>query len=115
MAPNQKVNHPADIEWREHDCVASMIDANGTILQKSKPGVTFKLRFKTNRAKVEPCFYVSWSMWNDSQTIYGEGGIWIDQRERGMMGRVFDYDGCFELPKEIVSRLSALGYDCSDL
>lgn len=115
MALNQNPNHPAIIEWREHDCVASMIDANGTILQKSKAGVTFKLRFKSNRAKVEDCFYVSWEMWNDSQTIYGEGGIWIDQRERGMMGRVFDYDGCFELPKEIVSRLSALGYDCSKL
>ena len=41
---------------------------------------------------------------NDEET-YSEGGLWFEGKE------LVDYDGCFELPKEVVMAVLELGFD----
>jgi hypothetical protein len=40
---------------------------------------------------------------------YAEGGLWFDGKD------VMDFDGVFELPEEIMTKLNELGYDCSNV
>lgn len=41
---------------------------------------------------------------------YGEiGGLWFEGK------KLTDYDGCFDMPKNVITLLTTLGYDCSDM
>ena len=44
----------------------------------------------------------------DDEETYMEGGIWFDGKQ------IEDYDGCFELPEEVVAALNELGYSIDD-
>lgn len=44
----------------------------------------------------------------DDEETYMEGGIWFDGKQ------IDDYDGCFELPEEVVAALNELGYSLDD-
>ena len=54
--------------------------------------------------------YGSWEYQEDEddEETYMEGGIWFDGKQ------VEDYDGCFELPEEVVAALNELGYSLDD-
>lgn len=45
----------------------------------------------------------------DDEETYSEGGLWFEGKE------LVDYDGCFELPKEVAIAVKDLGYDVIDL
>ena len=54
--------------------------------------------------------YGSWEYQEDEddEETYMEGGIWFDGKQ------IEDYDGCFELPEEVVAALNELGYSLED-
>ena len=54
--------------------------------------------------------YGSWEYQEDEddEETYMEGGIWFDGKQ------IEDYDGCFELPEEVVAALNELGYSIDD-
>ena len=54
--------------------------------------------------------YGSWEYQedDDDEETYMEGGIWFDGKQ------IEDYDGCFELPEEVVAALNELGYSLDD-
>lgn len=54
--------------------------------------------------------YGSWEYQEDEddEETYMEGGIWFDGKQ------VEDYDGCFELPDEVITALNELGYSFDD-
>lgn len=54
--------------------------------------------------------YGSWEYQEDEddEETYMEGGIWFDGKQ------VEDYDGCFELPEEVVAALNELGYSLDE-
>ncbi len=54
--------------------------------------------------------YGSWEYQEDEddEETYMEGGIWFDGKQ------IEDYDGCFELPEEVVAALNELGYSLDD-
>lgn len=54
--------------------------------------------------------YGSWEYQEDEddEETYMEGGIWFDGKQ------IEDYDGCFELPEEVVAALNELGYSLDE-
>jgi hypothetical protein len=108
-----KLNHPAVIEWNDPEARVSIVSQSGHTLDKADMGASFTLHFRTT----EEARYImaSWEVESDDSSIYEEGSITIDCSSRGLMGKVIDYDGAFELPHQIVERLTALGYDTSEL
>ena len=54
--------------------------------------------------------YIEWVFADeDGEEDVVEIGLWFEK------GRVVDYDGVFELPKEAIMLLEAKGYDCSEV
>ena len=53
--------------------------------------------------------YGSFEMYDDSGEYYSEGGLWFKE------GKLYDYDGVYSLPKEIVKQLNKWGLDTSYL
>lgn len=45
---------------------------------------------------------------NDEET-YSDGGLWFDGKE------LVDYDGCYELPEEVMLAIKERGYNITDL
>ena len=45
----------------------------------------------------------------DDEETYSEGGLWFEGQE------LFDYDGCYVLPKEVALAIKECGYDVIDL
>ena len=80
---------------------------NGSTLDSSN-GINICLSFESRDSKCNQ--YVTWEMWSDDETLYGEGGIHIDCNSV-----VYDYDGCFTLAKEIVYILKELNYNTDEL
>lgn len=49
-----------------------------------------------------------WQQNEEDEESYLEGGLYFD-------GKILnDYDGCFNLPSEVISALTFLGYVCED-
>lgn len=44
----------------------------------------------------------------DDDETYCSGGLWFEGKS------IVDYDGCFELPKEVKMALTHLGYDLEE-
>jgi len=44
----------------------------------------------------------------DDEETYLEGSLWLD-------GKVVDYDGCYDLPTEVVLAIKECGYNVNDL
>lgn len=108
-APHMKLNHPRYIQWHDPKARLSVISQSGATLDKANEGATFTLQFRIDDA--DPRYIsASWEVESDDATIYGEGSITIDCKQKGIMGEVIDFDGAFELPSEIIDRLGALGY-----
>lgn len=53
----------------------------------------------------------SWEFQSDEEDeeTYSEGGLWFEDKV------LVDYDGCYELPKEVAMAIKDLGYVVEDL
>jgi len=107
------MKHAKHIKWREAKSIASLISQSGKQIitgYEGKEGVNFELHFRKDN--YFPNHYSAiWYLANDGETIMGSGTITIEKDTK----RVMDYDGCFYLASEIVSKLKSLGYDVSEL
>ncbi|CAB4145562.1 hypothetical protein UFOVP477_14 [uncultured Caudovirales phage] len=112
-AIHMRLNHPAVIQWQDPEARVSIVSQSGHTLDKAGEGASFTLRFRTTEE--ERYIMVGWEVESDDATIYEEGTITIDCEKKGLMGKAIDYDGAFELPHQLIERLTALGYDTSEI
>lgn len=45
----------------------------------------------------------------DDEETYSEGGLWFEGKE------LVDYDGCYELPEEVILAIKELEYELTDM
>lgn len=97
---------------REFQSAATMQTASGYITARCK-GITVSvvmgLPFDNEGGNIRGAWEV-WSTEDGGNSVYGEGELHADSTRK-----VFDYDGCFDLPKEVKQVLQEMGYDTSEL
>ena len=45
----------------------------------------------------------------DDPETYSEGSLWFEDK------KLVDYDGCYELPEEVILAIKELGYELTDM
>lgn len=79
-----------------------MVSQGGSVLEVAPKGVTVELFVKEGANTPHGC-----EIYSDDESIYAEMGLWWEGNA------LCDYDGCFELPLEVLSLLKENGLDVS--
>jgi hypothetical protein len=81
---------------------ANTVHQSGRALSKWSKGLTVNIY----QRKGAPAPH-SFEFYSDNEYEYAEGGLWFESTNNGT--KLTDYDGVFNLPKEVVVMLKALG------
>lgn len=97
---------------RIFNVAATMQTASGYVTARAK-GITVKvvmgLPFDNEGGQIRGAWEV-WSTEDGGNSVYGEGILKADSDLK-----VFDYDGCYDLCKEVKQVLTEMGYDSTEL
>jgi hypothetical protein len=97
---------------REFNTKATMQTASGFVTARAK-GITVTvnmyLPFDNEGGKIRGSWEV-YSTKDGGDSVYGEGELHADKSKK-----VYDYDGCFDLPSEVKTLLKEMGFNTSAL
>lgn len=104
---------PAKTEvTRQFEVEATMQTASGYVTSRAK-GITVKvvmhLPFDNENGNIRGAWEI-WSTKDGGNSIYGEGILNADSDLK-----VYDYDGCYDLCREVKQVLTEMGYDTTEL
>jgi hypothetical protein len=83
----------------KHESVMQVVSQSGLVLDEARKGLTVDLH--QNGDKPPHCAEI----YSNDQSIYAEIGL------RWEGNALCDYDGVFELPKEVIEDLKSMGYN----
>lgn len=83
---------------------AYQVHQTGEVLSGFSKGLTVELTQQVGKPAPH-----AFEFYSDSQTMYAEGGLWFEATKDGI--RITEYDGVFELPREVVAMLKTLGFN----
>ena len=97
--PSNLIQHTAHFP----ESGAYTVHQSGERLSNISKGLTVNLF----QQKTKPAPH-AFEFFTDDQMQYASGGLWYESTNEGT--RIVEYDGVFNLPKEVIQMLKALGY-----
>ena len=88
------------------DSGAYTVHQNGQRMSNYSKGLTVNIY----QRKGAPAPH-SFEFYSDNEDEYAEGGLWFESTNNGT--RLTEYDGVFNIPKEVIAMLKSMGLDTS--